>query len=212
MVGRGDPMSNLRRIREVNWAEIELTRRLLRQPTPQEGIQHFLEVQAMLEPQYRATETLFRPQREAHLTELQSRLARFQAARDRAMDMNKLIESVLDLQKRLDEAGIPSVLIGGLAVSAWGEPRGTRDVDLKVLLKREDAQRLLDLLGADFVPLHADPFAVRRNGFCLCIINWCPNRSVIGRHRRTKPRSAVGQSSLIWAGGARVFTRRLHRL
>ena len=159
-------MSNLRRIREVNWAEIEAEEaRLLRQLTPQEGIRHFLEVQAMLEPQYRATETLFRPQREAHLTELQSRLARFQAARDKAMDMNKLIESVLDLQKRLDEAGIPSVLIGGLAVSAWGEPRGTRDVDLKVLLKREDAQRLLDLLGADFVPLHADPLqAIRRNG------------------------------------------------
>ncbi len=159
-------MSNLRRIREVNWDEIEAEEmRLLRQLTPREGIRHFLEVQDMLEPQYRVTEALFHPQREAYLNGLQLRLARLQAARDKAMDVNKLIESVLDLQKRLDEANVPSVLIGGLAVSAWGEPRGTRDVDLKVLLKREDAQRLLDLLGADFVPLHADPLqAIRRNG------------------------------------------------
>ena len=159
-------MGDLRRIREVNWDEIRVEEiRLLRQLTAEESIQHFLEIQEMLEPQFQATEAIFRPQREAYLIELQSRLAQFQTARDRAMDMNRLIESVLDLQKRLEEAGVASVLIGGLAVSAWGEPRGTRDVDLKVLLKREDAQRLLDLLGADFAPLHADPVqALRRNG------------------------------------------------
>jgi hypothetical protein len=162
-------MGDLRRIRDVNWDEIEaLEAQLLRQLTPQEGMRHFLEIQEMLEPQYRATEALFRPQREAYLIELQSRLAQFQKARDNAMDMSKLVESVLDLQKRLDRVGIPSVLIGGLAVSAWGEPRGTRDVDLKVMLKREDAQRLLDLLGADFTPLHADPLqAIRQNGVLL---------------------------------------------
>lgn len=159
-------MSNLRRIREVNWDEIEAEEaRLLQQLTPEEGVQHFLEIQEMLESQFQPTETLFRPQREAYLIELQSRMAQLQAWRDATMDPNKLIESVLDLQKRLEEAGVACVLIGGLAVSAWGEPRGTRDVDLKVLLKREDAQRLLDLLGVDFTPLHADPLeAIRRNG------------------------------------------------
>jgi hypothetical protein len=166
MAGGAESMSNLHRIREVNWDEIRVEEiRWLRELTPEEGIRHFLEIQEMLEPQFQATEALFRPQREAYLIGLQSRLAQFQVWRDKAMDMNKLIESVLDLQKRLEEAGIASILIGGLAVSAWGEPRGTRDVDLKVLLKREDAQRLLDLLGADFVPLHADPLqAIRRNG------------------------------------------------
>jgi len=159
-------MSNLRRIRVVNWDEIEAEAiRLLRELTPEEGMRHFLEIQEMLEPQFQATEALFRPQREAYLIELQSRLAQLQAWRNKAMDMSKLIESVLDSQKRLEAAGVASVLIGGLAVSAWGEPRGTRDVDLKILLKRDDAQRLLDLLGADFAPLHADPLqAIRRNG------------------------------------------------
>lgn len=159
-------MSNLRRIREVRWDEVEAEEaRLLRELTPEMGIQNFLEIQEMLEPQFQATEELFRPEREAYLIELQTRLARFQAIRDKARDMSKLIESVLDLQKRLDEAGVSSVLIGGLAVSVWGEPRGTRDVDLKVLLKREEAQRLLGLLGADYAPLHADPLqALRRNG------------------------------------------------
>jgi hypothetical protein len=157
-------MSDLRRIREVNWDEIEAEEvRLLRQLTPEEGIRHFFDLQATLEFQFQATEGLFRPEREAYLIALQSRLARFQALRGHPMDI--LIKSVLDMQRRLIEAGIDSVLIGGLAVSAWGEPRGTRDVDLKVLLKREDAQRLLDVLGADFAPVHADPLqAIRRNG------------------------------------------------
>lgn len=57
------------------------------------------------------------------------------------------------LQKRLSEAGIASMVIGGIAVGAWGEPRLTRDADLKVLLGRQDAEQLLAVLGADYDPL-----------------------------------------------------------
>ena len=79
--------------------------------------------------------------------------------------METLIESVRRIQARLDQAGIPSVLIGGLAVSAWGIARGTQDVDLKVMLKRADAQRLLDVLGEDFTPFQANPLAaLKGNG------------------------------------------------
>lgn len=58
---------------------------------------------------------------------------------------------------RLLEADIPSIVIGGLAVAAWGEPRVTRDVDLKVLLTRQDADRLLALLSTNYQPLVPDP-------------------------------------------------------
>jgi len=43
------------------------------------------------------------------------------------------------LQKKLITEGVSSIVIGGMAVAAWGEPRVTRDVDLKVLLNRQDA-------------------------------------------------------------------------
>ena len=54
-----------------------------------------------------------------------------------------LLESAAHLQSVLQQAGIDLMVIGGLAVVAWGEPRATKDADLKVLLQREQAKRLL---------------------------------------------------------------------
>ncbi len=71
--------------------------------------------------------------------------------------MENLFESLVILQDRLGRAGVPSAVIGGVAVSVWGEPRVTRDVDLKVLLGRDDAPRLLEIIAPDYVPLQADP-------------------------------------------------------
>ena len=71
--------------------------------------------------------------------------------------MENLLESVVALQTRLDQSGIPSIVIGGVALATWGEPRVTRDVDLKVLLARDDADRLLALLAPDYVSLLPDP-------------------------------------------------------
>lgn len=45
--------------------------------------------------------------------------------------------------------------IGGIAVAVWGEPRLTRDIDMKVLVSREDRARLLAILRA-FTPLQED--------------------------------------------------------
>ncbi|RLC89319.1 MAG: hypothetical protein DRI77_15835 [Chloroflexi bacterium] len=71
--------------------------------------------------------------------------------------MENLFESLIALQARLRRAGISSAIIGGVAVSVWGEPRVTRDVDIKVLLTRKDAARLLNLLMPDYKSLIADP-------------------------------------------------------
>ncbi|MGB9777305.1 MAG: hypothetical protein ACPLYD_03365 [Anaerolineae bacterium] len=61
----------------VNWEALEAERiRLLRRMTVQESLQQYLALQQALEPQFRATEALFRPQRMAYLAELQQRLAR----------------------------------------------------------------------------------------------------------------------------------------
>jgi hypothetical protein len=66
-----------------------------------------------------------------------------------------LYESVASLQRTLQTAGIESMAIGGLAIMLWGEPRLTRDADLKILLRREEASKRLDVLPAGF-QLHAE--------------------------------------------------------
>ena len=86
--------------------------------------------------------------------------------------METLFRSIQTLQQRLNEAGIPSVVIGGVAVATWGNPRVTRDVDLKVLLGREDADRLLALLSPDYVPLLPDPLTVLRQQAVLFVTDW----------------------------------------
>ena len=71
--------------------------------------------------------------------------------------MKDLFESVVVLQERLRRAGIRSAVVGGVAVGVWGDPRVTRDVDVKVLLRRDDAPRLLQAIAPDYVSLLADP-------------------------------------------------------
>lgn len=73
--------------------------------------------------------------------------------------MDNLFRSVVDLQSRLRASGILSAVIGGVAVAVWGEPRVTRDVDIKVLLGRDAAPRLLEAIGPDYISLQADPLA-----------------------------------------------------
>jgi hypothetical protein len=42
--------------------------------------------------------------------------------------MESLVRSIRTLQRRLQEADIPSIVIGGVAIALWGEPRVTRDI------------------------------------------------------------------------------------
>lgn len=69
-------MRDLRQVRE-GWKAIEDERaRLLRRMTVQESVAQYLALQRAMEPQFRQTEALFRPERMAYLAELQRRLAR----------------------------------------------------------------------------------------------------------------------------------------
>ncbi|HXF84839.1 MAG TPA: hypothetical protein VNK49_05560 [Anaerolineales bacterium] len=70
--------------------------------------------------------------------------------------MEHLVDSVIAFQDLMRREGVPVMAIGGIAVAVWGEPRLTRDVDLKILLHREDRARLLQLLRG-FTPLQNDP-------------------------------------------------------
>jgi len=76
--------------------------------------------------------------------------------------MENLVQSIVLLQKNLSGEGVRSIVIGGMAVAVWGEPRVTRDVDLKVLLNRQNADRLLEILSSDYKSLVADPHEALR--------------------------------------------------
>jgi hypothetical protein len=79
--------------------------------------------------------------------------------------MNPLYQSLVNLQQRLSKVGIASAVIGGIAVSVWARPRATEDIDFKVLLDRDAAQHLLDVLKPDYTPLQSNPLqALQRNG------------------------------------------------
>lgn len=79
--------------------------------------------------------------------------------------MNQLYRALTRLQKRLADGGIPSAIIGGIAVSIWSRPRATYDIDVKVLLKRDEAERLVNVLGEDYSSLQDDPLdALQRHG------------------------------------------------
>ncbi|GAB4463643.1 MAG: hypothetical protein Kow0070_24480 [Anaerolineales bacterium] len=69
--------------------------------------------------------------------------------------MNDLIDSVIGFQAFLTKEGVPVMAIGGIAVAVWGEPRLTRDIDMKVLVSRENRGRLLAMLRP-FTPLQED--------------------------------------------------------
>ncbi|MFN8463200.1 MAG: hypothetical protein U0X93_15715 [Anaerolineales bacterium] len=69
--------------------------------------------------------------------------------------MNDLIDSVIAFQNFLKKEGIPVMAIGGIAVAVWGEPRLTRDIDMKVLVSRENRGHLLAIFGA-LTPLQED--------------------------------------------------------
>jgi hypothetical protein len=84
-------------------------------------------------------------------------------------EMEQLFRSVKALQVRLSDAGISSIVIGGAAVGTWGEPRLTRDVDLKVMLGRDEADRLLALLASDYISLLPDPRAALRKQAMLFV-------------------------------------------
>jgi hypothetical protein len=160
-----EAMQDLRVVR-TGWDEIEANEtHLLRELTIEEGIHQLIALQRAFEPQLRETEGLFRADRTLYLIELQRRLSRLAEWRGE-YDVENLIQSLVALQERLDKAGLPSIVIGGVAIGVWGEPRLTRDVDLKVLLERDSAQLLLDAILPDYVPLHPDPIqALEFHGF-----------------------------------------------
>jgi hypothetical protein len=62
----------------------------------------------------------------------------------------QLFEALAQILSRLDALGARAAVLGGLAVSAWTEPRFTRDVDVAVAVRSDaDAERIVRQLCAE---------------------------------------------------------------
>jgi hypothetical protein len=71
--------------------------------------------------------------------------------------IENLLKLLAHVQEKLNKAGIQSMVFGGISVVAWGRPRFTQDVDLKILLTRDEAGRLLECMAPEYRPDDTDP-------------------------------------------------------
>lgn len=63
------------------------------------------------------------------------------------MDLVSLLKIV---KKRLDKADIPYMVSGGVAVSFWGFPRTTHDIDIVIEAHEKDKDKIIKLFEKDF--------------------------------------------------------------
>lgn len=63
------------------------------------------------------------------------------------MDLVSLLKLVTD---RLEKAEIPYMLTGGVAVSYWGFPRTTHDIDIVIEAEKKDKEKIVALFEKDF--------------------------------------------------------------
>jgi len=71
--------------------------------------------------------------------------------------MTDLESALLEAVSALESCGLPYMLIGGLAVTAWGEARSTLDVDLSVWAGARGLREAVECLSRRMHPRPADP-------------------------------------------------------
>jgi len=80
---------------------------------------------------------------------------------------NPLIQSLKELCSFLEDQGIEYMLIGGLAVGIWGEPRATVDIDFLVSVKTNDFDLLRQKVKGSgrFIFIHDEPMIFGKISF-----------------------------------------------
>jgi hypothetical protein len=73
--------------------------------------------------------------------------------------MTQLEAALVEVASACEALGLPYMLIGGLAVAMWGEPRATLDVDVTVWVEPDGMEAAVAGLCARFGSLSRDPRA-----------------------------------------------------
>ena len=90
--------------------------------------------------------------------------------------MQSELEIVRDVSRRLDAARIGYMLTGSMAMNYYAQPRMTRDIDMVVELRREDAGRLVELFSPDY---YVSREAVENSITGQSLFNLIHNESII---------------------------------
>ena len=79
--------------------------------------------------------------------------------------MSEQLEVLKLVAERLEQASIAYMISGSIALNYYAEPRLTRDIDIIVELRSDDAERLADLFATDFyIDTEAVRDAIARHG------------------------------------------------
>ena len=90
--------------------------------------------------------------------------------------MENEIDIVRDVSQRLDAADIGYMLTGSMAMNYYAQPRMTRDIDVVVALRREDAERMVKLFSPDYyISCEAVDSSIAQQG----MFNLVHNESII---------------------------------
>ena len=71
--------------------------------------------------------------------------------------MSDLDHALSALSSWLSQNGIPHMVIGGFAVTVWGEPRFTRDLDVTISVPADEMPDTIQSISSRFASLAADP-------------------------------------------------------
>ncbi|MGB9721834.1 MAG: nucleotidyl transferase AbiEii/AbiGii toxin family protein [bacterium] len=82
--------------------------------------------------------------------------------------MNRQLEAIKEVHQFFTKEKIPYVLIGGIALQHWGEPRFTRDIDVTILVDLGTEEEVIKKILSAFSPRIKDAlqFALK-NRICL---------------------------------------------
>jgi hypothetical protein len=83
--------------------------------------------------------------------------------------MNKQLKAIRDIHRFFTSEGIPYVLIGGIALQQWGEPRFTQDIDVTILVDLKEEERIVKKILSVFSPKinNALDFALKHR---ICLV------------------------------------------
>jgi len=73
--------------------------------------------------------------------------------------MTKLEAALVEVASMLQDLSIPYMLIGGLAVSIWGEARATLDADFSLWVEPENLPEVVRQIGSRLQAVPADPLS-----------------------------------------------------
>jgi hypothetical protein len=90
--------------------------------------------------------------------------------------VNPQLKAAWELHQFLTGAGVPYVIIGGIAGQFWGQPRLTEDVDLTVAVPLDEPERVIRAIVDHFRSRRPDPleFARRARVVLIWASNDCP--------------------------------------